>query len=477
MSRTILRSHRGEGREARGVAKKIMKMNLNGGVAPSGLVLTFVVAGLLMLLAATVPAAAAPVVAPPLRATASSGNTAWVLTATGLVLMMTLPGLALFYGGLIHARNVLSVLMHCFVISALVSVLWFAGAYSLVFTNGGALNLWIGSLNEAFLRGVGIASRHGTIPEAAFFMFQATFAIITPALIVGAFVERIRFSAVLLFSGLWLVLVYVPVCHWIWGGGWLAQLGVMDFAGGIVVHVTAGSAALTAALVVGKRRGFPNEISVPHSPVLTMIGAGLLWVGWYGFNAGSALAANGNAALALLVTHLSASAGALTWMTIEWIEHRKASLIGTVTGAIAGLAAITPASGFIGPAGALPIGIAAGIVCYAATALVKRRWRVDDSLDVFAVHGVGGALGSLLTGVFAAPVFGGLGFSVAHSIDQQVARQLLGIVVVGVWSAALSYFILKAIQAVGGLRVSRDEEAEGLDTSAHGERGYDLSLL
>lgn len=455
-----------------------MKVNFSGRVIPGFLLLAFMATGLPLLLLVSAPASGAtPAIAGSLSATASSGDTAWVLTATGLVLMMTLPGLALFYGGLVHARNVLSVLMHCFVICALVSVLWFAGAYSLVFTNGGALNSWIGGLNEAFLRGVGIGSHHGAIPEAAFFMFQATFAIITPALIVGAFVERIRFAAVLLFSGLWLMLVYVPVCHWIWGGGWLARLGVMDFAGGIVVHVTAGSAALTAALVIGRRRGFPNEISVPHSPVVTMIGAGLLWVGWYGFNAGSALAANGNAALALLVTHISASAGALTWMGVEWIEHRKTSLIGTATGAVAGLAAITPASGFIGPAGALPIGVAAGIVCYAATALVKRRWRVDDSLDVFAVHGVGGALGSLLTGVFAAPVLGGLGFSVVHGIGQQLVRQSVGVIVVGAWSALLSYFILVAVQAMVGLRVSRDDEAEGLDTSAHGERGYDLSLL
>ncbi len=461
-----------EGAKALRPGKKPMKKQIGNGPARLPLVLILVVAGVSALLAAPVPAfAAAP------AAAASGGDTAWVLTATGLVLMMTLPGLALFYGGLVHARNVLSVLMHCFVISALVSVLWFAGAYSLAFTNGGSLNPWIGGLSTAFLQGVGIHSQHGAIPEAAFFMFQATFAIITPALIIGAFVERIRFAAVLLFSALWLILVYVPVCHWVWGGGWLAQLGVMDFAGGIVVHVTAGSAALVAALVIGKRRGFPNEISIPHSPVMTAIGAGLLWVGWYGFNAGSALAADGNAAMALLVTHVSASAGALTWMGIEWIEHRKASLIGTVTGAVAGLAAITPASGFIGPAGALPIGTAAGIICYAATALVKRRWQIDDSLDVFAVHGLGGALGSLLTGIFAAPVLGGLGFPVAHSIAQQLTRQAIGVVAAGLWSAVLSYLILKAVQAMVGLRVSRDEEAEGLDTIAHGERGYDLSVL
>ncbi len=335
----------------------------------------------------------------------SDGNTAWILTATALVLFMTLPGLALFYGGLVHSRNLLSVLMHCFTICCLASVLWLIGVYSLAFGDGGSVNAWIGGLGKSFLAGVGTDTLFGDIPETVFFMFQMTFAIITPALIVGAYPERMKFAAVLLFSGLWLILVYAPVAHWVWGGGWLADMGVMDFAGGLVVHVTAGASALVIAIVLGSRRGFPREITPPHSPGMVMMGAAMLWVGWYGFNAGSALAANGSAGMAMTVTHLSAASASLTWMTIEWVKHGKPSLVGLVTGTIAGLATITPASGFVGPVGGLVYGIAAGAVCYWAVNLIKQKFEIDDSLDVFAVHGVGGALGTLLAAFSRPPAW------------------------------------------------------------------------
>jgi Amt family ammonium transporter len=401
----------------------------------------------------------------------SDGDTAWIITATALVLFMTLPGLALFYGGLVRARNLLSVLMHCFSICCVVSVLWLAIAYSLAFGEGTAV---IGGLGRIFLSGVGTETLAGSIPEVVFFMFQMTFAIITPALIVGAYAERLSFPAVLLFSAIWLLLVYAPVAHWIWGGGWLGALGVMDFAGGLVVHLTAGAAALVLALVVGRRRGFPDETITPHSPGLTMAGAAMLWVGWFGFNGGSALAANGNAGMAIAVTHISAAVGALTWATVEWIRYGKPSLIGAVTGMVAGLASVTPASGFVGPVGALVIGHVGGYVCQWVTTYLKQVRHIDDSLDVFAVHGVGGLLGTLLTAFLATEALGGLGVAVESGALAQFGVQLLGVVVVGVWTVALTYAIVKLVGALVPLRVSEVVEQEGLDVNIHGERAYDF---
>jgi ammonium transporter, Amt family len=403
-------------------------------------------------------------------------NTAWLLTATALVLFMTLPGLALFYGGLVRARNVMSVLMHCFTIASLVSVLWLVCGYSLAFGDGGAANGWIGGFGKAFLSGVGFEGplASGNVPETVFFMFQMTFAIITPALIVGAYVERIRFSAVIWFSALWLLVVYVPVAHWVWGGGWLGQMGVLDFAGGLVVHATAGSSALICALVLGKRRDFPADLTPPHSPGMTVAGAAMLWVGWYGFNAGSALAANGSAGMAMTVTHIAAATASLTWMAAEWAGHGKPSVVGLVTGTIAGLATITPASGFVGPIGALAIGVAAGLVCYRMVATIKQSLKIDDSLDVFAVHGVGGVLGVLLAGLLVAKEAGGLGFADGMTMSRQLEVQAIAVVCVVAWSAVLSYILLKAVDAMVGLRVSVDRETEGLDLGDHGERGYNL---
>ena len=401
----------------------------------------------------------------------SDGDTAWIITATALVLFMTLPGLSLFYGGLVRARNLLSVLMHCFSICCVVSVLWLAIAYSLAFAEGTAV---IGGLGKMFLAGVGTEALAGSIPEVVFFMFQMTFAIITPALIVGAYAERITFAAVLLFSGIWLLLVYAPVAHWIWGGGWLAALGVMDFAGGLVVHLTAGASALVLALVVGRRRGFPHEAITPHSPGLTMAGAAMLWVGWFGFNGGSALAANGNAGMAIAVTHVAAAVGALTWAAVEWIKYGKPSLVGAVTGMVAGLASITPASGFVGPIGALIIGLVGGYVCQWVTAYLKQVRHIDDSLDVFAVHGVGGVLGTLLTAFLALETLGGLGIAVESGAFAQFGVQLLGVVAVGAWSAVLTYGIIKLVGGLVPLRVSEVVELEGLDVNIHGERAYDL---
>ena len=402
-------------------------------------------------------------------------NTGWILTATALVLFMTVPGLALFYGGLVRAKNVLSVLMHCVAIACLVSVLWLVVVYSLAFGDGGSMNQWIGGLGNAFFAGLGADSVRAdtTLPESVFFMFQMTFAIITPALIVGAFVERIRFAAVLLFSALWLVLVYAPVAHWVWGGGWLAEMGVKDFAGGIVVHATAGVSALIIALVLGRRRGFPKEMNPPHSPGMTMTGACMLWVGWYGFNAGSALAADGSAGMALLVTHISAATASLTWMAIEWIRGGRPTLVGIVTGTIAGLATITPASGFVGPVGGLVIGFLAGLVCYFAVGLIRVKLKIDDSLDVFAVHGVGGIMGTLLTAIFAAEMFGGMGLGKV-SIGEQLWIQFAGVAAVVIWSVVLSFVIIKAVNGIVGLRVSEQEETEGLDLTDHGERSYHL---
>jgi Amt family ammonium transporter len=398
-------------------------------------------------------------------------NTAWILTSTALVLFMTLPGLALFYGGLVRSSNVLSVLMHCFAIACLASVVWLAVGYSIAFAEG---TPWVGGLQKAFLMGVGKESLTGDLPEIVFFMFQMTFAIITPALMVGAYPERIKFGAVLLFSGLWIIVVYAPVTHWIWGGGWLAKMGVLDFAGGLVVHLTAGVSALVVAMVLGSRRGFPKELRPPHNPGMTMIGASMLWVGWFGFNAGSALAANGDAGMAMAVTHLSAAMGSLVWLTIEWVKFGKPSLIGIVTGMVAGLATITPASGFVGPIGALIIGLVGGVVCYYMVGLIKHRLKIDDSLDVFAVHGVGGVLGTLLVAVLIDESFGGAGLAEGMTIASQFGVQLMGFAAVLVWSLFASYILVKIVQATVGLRVSDDEELEGLDVTSHGETGYNL---
>jgi Amt family ammonium transporter len=406
----------------------------------------------------------------------NQANTAWVLTSTALVLFMTIPGLSLFYAGLVRSKNVLSVLMQCFAITCLVSILWLAGVYSFIFADGGTLQKFIGGVSKAFLPGIGVASLKGDIPESVFFMFQMTFAIITPALIVGAFAERMKFSAMLWFIGLWLIIVYLPICHWIWGGGWLADLGVMDFAGGIVIHINAGVAALVSALVLGKRRGFPSTAMPPHNMTMVVTGAGMLWVGWFGFNAGSALTADGRAGMAMLVTHIAAACGALTWMFIEWRRFGKPSVLGIVTGMVAGLGTITPASGYVGPMGALVIGISAGFVCFYATQYVKRTLKIDDSLDVFSVHGVGGVTGSLLTGVFAAGSLGGLGLAQGVSIMGQVGVQALAIAVTVVWSALFSFLILKLLDKSIGLRVSSDEEVQGLDNILHEETGYHLDM-
>lgn len=404
----------------------------------------------------------------------NGGDTAWLLTSTALVLFMTVPGLALFYGGLVRAQNVLSVLMQCYAICCLASVLWFAGVYSLSFGDGGTTNAWIGSLGKAFLAGVGADAVIGSVPENAFFMFQMTFAIITPGLVVGAYVERIRFPAVLLFSGLWLVLVYAPVTHWVWGGGWLAAMGVRDFAGGLVVHVTAGTSALVVVAMLGNRRGFPHDVKPPHNPGMTMIGASMLWVGWFGFNAGSALAANTSAAMAMTVTQISAATASLVWMVVEWVKFGKPSMVGLVTGTIAGLATITPAAGFVGPVGALAIGIVAGLVCFGAVQVVKPIFKLDDALDVFAVHGMGGIVGSILTGILASPTLGGIGFPEGMGMGQSLWAQIVGVVATGAWAIAVSFVILKVVDMTTGLRVSDEEEFDGLDITTHGERGYEI---
>ena len=402
----------------------------------------------------------------------NQANTAWILTSTGLVLFMTIPGLSLFYGGLVRSKNVLSVLMQCFAITCLVSILWLAGVYSFIFTNGGELQKFIGGASKVFLPDINTTVLIGDIPETVYFMFQMTFAIITPALIVGAFAERMKFSAMLWFSGLWLIIVYMPVCHWVWGSGWLADLGVMDFAGGIVIHVNAGVAALVAALVLGKRKGFPTTAMPPHNMTMVVTGAGMLWVGWFGFNAGSALTADGRAGMAMLVTHIAAAAGSLTWMIIEWKRFGKPSVLGIVTGMVAGLGTITPASGFVGPMGALVIGVTAGVICFYATQFVKRTLKIDDSLDVFPVHGVGGVMGSLLTGVFVSTEWGGLGLPEGVTIAHQVSIQALAVLVTALWSAVFSYLILKLLDSWLGLRVTVDEEVQGLDTVLHEETGY-----
>ena len=405
----------------------------------------------------------------------NSGDTAWVITATALVLFMTLPGLALFYGGLVRNTNVLSVFMHCIAIACLMSVLWLLAGYSLAFTDGGGWNPWIGGLSRLGLEGVGTTAMAGPIPENVFFAFQMTFAIITPALMVGAYVERINFAAVLVLSALWMFAVYVPVCHWVWGGGWLAAMGVRDFAGGLVVHATAGISSLVIVRALGPRRGFPHEVSPPHNPGMVATGACMLWVGWYGFNGGSALAANGSAGMALTVTHIAAATASLVWMLIEWRAYGKPSLVGLVTGTIAGLATITPASGFVGPMGALIIGVAASLVCYKMVQLVKGVWKLDDSLDVFAVHGVGGSLGSLLVAVLAAPSFGGLGLPHGMTMLRSLGVQALGLGAVCLWSAVAAAIIVPLTRLLtGGLRTGEEAELEGLDFSAHGETAYRL---
>ncbi len=410
-------------------------------------------------------------------ASLNEANTAWVLTSTALVLFMTLPGLALFYGGLVRVKNILSVLMQCFAIACIVSILWLIAGYSLAFGEG---NAWIGDLSMLFMANITEGALAGDIPLSLHAMYQMTFAIITPALIVGAFAERMKFSSMLIFSALWLFAVYIPVCHWVWAGsGWLFEKGLLDFAGGTVVHITAGVAALVAAVVIGKRNGFPVTAMPPHNMTMTVTGAGMLWVGWFGFNGGSALAANGNAAMAILVTHISAAAGALAWMVIEWVRFRKPSALGIVTGMVAGLGTITPASGFVGPGGALVIGIAAGVICFVMTHLIKRTWKIDDSLDVFPVHGVGGILGTILAGIFASTqlgVFSGQGFaSGINTMAEQLGVQLLGVVVTFVYTAVVTYLLLKITGVfTSGLRVTAEEESIGLDISLHEEDGYKL---
>jgi ammonium transporter, Amt family len=404
-----------------------------------------------------------------------SGSTAWMLTSTALVLLMTLPGLALFYGGLVRTRNVLSVLMQCFALCCVISLIWVAFGYSLAFGEGSAL---IGGLANAWMRGVELDSTHAVapmIPETVFSMFQLTFAIITPALIIGGFAERTRFGGMMLFSILWLVIVYFPVAHWVWApDGWLFMRGFRDFAGGSVVHVNAGVAALVAALVIRSRTGFPSTPMPPHNLTMTVSGASLLWVGWFGFNAGSAVAANGNAGMAMLVTHTAAAAGATAWMCIEWLKFGKPSVLGIVTGMVAGLGTITPASGFVGPMGAVAIGLTAGVVCFFATQFMKRTLKIDDSLDVFPVHGVGGFTGLLLTAVFSAAALDGLGLPDGVSIGDQLLTQLIGAVATLVWSGAATFVILKLVGLVAPLRASRENENEGLDLVLHGESGYSL---
>ena len=409
----------------------------------------------------------------------SGADTAWMLTSTALVLFMTIPGLSLFYAGLVRVKNVLSVLMQCFALTALMSVLWFVMGYTLAFGSSGVeKGPWIGDLGNLFLAKVTMDSMSGTIPETLFVMFQLTFAVITPALIVGGFAERMRFSAMLIFCSLWLVLVYAPICHWVWGGGWLGNMGLQDFAGGSVVHITAGVAALIAATSMGGRRGFGTTAMPPHNLTMTVTGAGMLWVGWFGFNAGSAVAADSSAAMAMLVTHLSAACGSLAWMTMEWLRHGKPSVLGIVTGMVAGLGTITPASGSVGPAGAVVIGLSAGVICYFATITLKNRLNIDDSLDVFPVHGVGGMLGLFMAGIFCSPalgIFSGNGFSDGVStIGGQLGIQLTGIAATFVYTAIVSWILLRVVDVIFTVRVDQEDETAGLDIVLHDERGYDL---
>jgi len=406
----------------------------------------------------------------------NGANTAWILTSTALVLFMTLPGLALFYGGLVGKKNILSILMQCFAIAGIASIFWLVIGYSIAFGEG---NPFFGGFSKMFFSGITQDTLAGDIPESLFALFQMTFAIITPALIIGGFAERTKFSAVLLFSTLWLLFVYAPITHWVWGGGWLQQMGLLDFAGGTVVHITAGVAALVAAIVIGPRKNFGKSATPPHNMTMTITGAGMLWVGWFGFNGGSALAANGDAAMAMLVTHISAATGAITWMIYEWIKFGKPTALGTVTGMVAGLGTITPASGFVGPAGALVIGFVAGIVCFNAVIIIKQKFKIDDSLDVFPVHGVGGIIGTLMAAVFASTelgIFSGQGFADGiTSISQQFGVQAIGVVSTFVYTAVVSYALLKLVGLMtNGLRVDIDQETQGLDITDHEERGYEL---
>ncbi len=407
----------------------------------------------------------------------NGANTAWILTSTALVLFMTIPGLSLFYGGLVRSKNVLSVLMQCFAITCMASLIWLVFGYSLAFGDGGSMNAWIGNLDNILMGNIGEDSMAGDIPESVFAMFQMTFAVITPALIVGAFAERMRFSAMMLFSALWLIVVYAPITHWVWGGGWLGEMGLLDFAGGTVVHITAGVGALVAALVLGNRKGFPQQAMPPHNLTMTVTGAGMLWVGWFGFNAGSALAANGDAGMAMLVTHISAAAGSMAWMMMEWVKHGKPSVLGIVTGMVAGLGTITPASGFVGPGGALVIGFTAGIICYYATQAIKQRFKIDDSLDVFPVHGVGGMLGTFYAGIFASDalgVFSGQGYNEGMTMASQTYVQIVGIASTFVYTGIVTYILLKLVDKLLVLRVDEEGETRGLDLTEHDERGYDL---
>ena len=427
-----------------------------------GLVALFGLASLSTLALAQAPAA------PPKIDTA---NTAWMLTSAALVLFMTLPGLALFYAGLVRMKNVLSVLMQCFAITCVVTLAWFALGYSIAFGDG---NAWWGGLGKSFFSGIAVGTVKGTLPESVFAMYQMTFAIITPALVIGAYAERVRFGGMLLFSLLWLLIVYCPLAHWVWGDGWLMKRGIMDFAGGLVVHLNAGVAALVCALVLGRRRGFPDTAMPPHNMTMCVTGAAMLWVGWFGFNAGSALAADGAAGMAMLVTHLAAATGAFVWVLCEWLRYGKPSVLGIVTGMVAGLGTITPASGFVGPIGAVIIGGVAGVVCFFATNYMKRALSVDDSLDVFPVHGVGGLIGTLMTGIFVSATFNGIGYPENVGMGEQLTTQFIGVVATALWSGILTWILLKLVDALAGMRVANDEETEGLDTVLHNEKGYNL---
>ena len=400
----------------------------------------------------------------------NEATTAWILTSTALVLFMTLPGLALFYAGLVRSKNVLSVLAQCFGIACIASIVWIICGYSIAFSGDGE---YFGNLDKLFLNGVSLDSLSGDIPETLFVMFQMTFAIITPALIVGAYVERIKFISVMMITILWLIIVYAPVTHWIWGGGWLANMGVLDFAGGLVVHTTAGVSALVIVYYLGSRNGFPNQVQPPHSPVLAMIGAAMLWIGWFGFNAGSAIGANANAAMAMLVTHISAAVATITWMFMDISRNGKPGLVGMITGRVAGLATVTPASGFIGPMGAIILGISSGVICYIAVGFIKNKLNLDDSLDVFAVHGVGGIIGTMLAGVLATEQFGGLGLET--SIGEQTYIQFVGVISVALYTLIATIIITSVVRAIFGLRIDGvEEDGDGVDVNTHGESGYNL---
>ena len=400
----------------------------------------------------------------------NEATTAWILTSTALVLFMTLPGLALFYAGLVRSKNVLSVLAQCFGIACIASIVWIICGYSIAFNGDGE---YFGNLDKLFLNGVSLDSLSGDIPETLFVMFQMTFAIITPALIVGAYVERIKFVSVMMITIFWLIIVYAPVTHWIWGGGWLANMGVLDFAGGLVVHTTAGVSALVIVYYLGSRNGFPNQVQPPHSPVLAMIGAAMLWIGWFGFNAGSAIGANANAAMAMLVTHISAAVATITWMFMDISRNGKPGLVGMITGMVAGLATVTPASGFIGPMGAIILGISSGVICYIAVGFIKNKLNLDDSLDVFAVHGVGGIIGTMLAGVLAAEQFGGLGLET--SVVEQTYIQLVGVISVALYTLIATIIITSVVRAIFGLRIDGvEEDGDGVDVNTHGESGYNI---